>query len=87
VRAWGEDGDVAPLAAGPLAAFAEACADRAKPAASAAGGGDALASPALRAAEAARNVGDVSGRGKIGRNDPCFCGSGRKYKHCHGSLA
>ncbi|HZU12851.1 MAG TPA: preprotein translocase subunit SecA [Chloroflexota bacterium] len=22
--------------------------------------------------------------GKIGRNDPCFCGSGRKYKHCHG---
>jgi preprotein translocase subunit SecA len=23
--------------------------------------------------------------GKIGRNDPCFCGSGKKYKHCHGS--
>lgn len=22
---------------------------------------------------------------KIGRNDPCTCGSGRKYKHCHGS--
>lgn len=21
---------------------------------------------------------------KIGRNDPCPCGSGRKYKHCHG---
>jgi hypothetical protein len=21
---------------------------------------------------------------KIGRNDPCFCGSGRKFKHCHG---
>lgn len=21
---------------------------------------------------------------KIGRNDPCFCGSGRKYKKCHG---
>jgi preprotein translocase subunit SecA len=21
---------------------------------------------------------------KIGRNDPCFCGSGRKYKNCHG---
>lgn len=19
---------------------------------------------------------------KIGRNDPCFCGSGKKYKHC-----
>ncbi|MGB8378458.1 MAG: preprotein translocase subunit SecA [Rhodanobacteraceae bacterium] len=24
---------------------------------------------------------------KVGRNDPCPCGSGRKYKHCHGSLA
>ena len=22
--------------------------------------------------------------GKIGRNDPCYCGSGRKYKKCHG---
>jgi preprotein translocase subunit SecA len=21
---------------------------------------------------------------KIGRNDPCWCGSGKKYKHCHG---
>jgi len=23
---------------------------------------------------------------KIGRNDPCFCSSGKKYKHCCGSL-
>ena len=23
---------------------------------------------------------------KIGRNDPCPCGSGKKYKQCHGSL-
>ncbi len=23
---------------------------------------------------------------KVGRNDPCPCGSGKKYKHCHGSL-
>jgi uncharacterized protein len=22
---------------------------------------------------------------KTGRNDPCHCGSGRKFKHCHGS--
>ena len=22
---------------------------------------------------------------KIGRNDPCPCGSGKKYKHCHGA--
>ena len=21
---------------------------------------------------------------KIGRNDPCPCGSGKKYKRCHG---
>jgi preprotein translocase subunit SecA len=21
---------------------------------------------------------------KVGRNDPCWCGSGKKYKHCHG---
>jgi len=27
---------------------------------------------------AVRNV------GKVGRNDPCPCGSGRKYKYCHG---
>jgi preprotein translocase subunit SecA len=24
---------------------------------------------------------------KIGRNEPCFCGSGKKFKHCHGRLA
>ncbi len=24
---------------------------------------------------------------KAGRNDPCPCGSGRKYKHCHGSVS
>ena len=23
----------------------------------------------------------------VGRNDPCPCGSGKKYKHCHGKLA
>jgi hypothetical protein len=26
-------------------------------------------------------------RGKVSRNDPCPCGSGKKYKHCHGQLA
>ena len=26
----------------------------------------------------------VKPSGKIGRNEPCFCGSGKKYKHCHG---
>ena len=24
---------------------------------------------------------------KIGRNDPCHCGSGKKYKQCHGKLS
>jgi len=24
---------------------------------------------------------------KVGRNEPCPCGSGKKYKHCHGKLA
>jgi preprotein translocase subunit SecA len=24
---------------------------------------------------------------KTGRNDPCHCGSGKKYKHCHGKIA
>jgi ectoine hydroxylase-related dioxygenase (phytanoyl-CoA dioxygenase family) len=30
---------------------------------------------------------DPSSSGKVGRNDPCPCGSGQKYKHCHGRLA
>ena len=25
-------------------------------------------------------------RQKVGRNDPCPCGSGKKYKQCHGKL-
>ena len=29
----------------------------------------------------------VRGAEKVGRNDPCPCGSGKKYKHCHGKLA
>jgi preprotein translocase subunit SecA len=36
--------------------------------------------PATFAAEAARLP-------KVGRNDPCPCGSGKKYKNCHGRLA
>jgi preprotein translocase subunit SecA len=28
---------------------------------------------------------DPSTWGKIGRNDACPCGSGKKYKHCHGA--
>ncbi len=29
----------------------------------------------------------VHGASKLGRNDPCSCGSGRKYKKCHGKTA
>lgn len=38
-------------------------------------GGDTPVQPFVREGE------------KIGRNDPCPCGSGRKYKQCHGQLA
>ena len=27
-----------------------------------------------------------TGERKVGRNDPCPCGSGKKYKQCHGRL-
>jgi preprotein translocase subunit SecA len=36
------------------------------------------------AAVLARMTGQVP---KVGRNDPCPCGSGKKYKQCHGRLA
>jgi preprotein translocase subunit SecA len=36
---------------------------------------------------AARNTSDPASWGKVGRNEPCPCGSGKKYKHCHGKLA
>ncbi len=28
----------------------------------------------------------VRTQAKVGRNDPCPCGSGKKYKHCHGAV-
>jgi hypothetical protein len=40
-----------------------------------------------RARGPARISGDPSSWGKVGRNDPCPCGSGRKYKQCHGRPA
>ncbi len=36
---------------------------------------------------AARNPNDPSSWGKVGRNETCPCGSGKKYKHCHGRFA
>ncbi|MBP0582472.1 preprotein translocase subunit SecA [Labrys sp. LIt4] len=34
-----------------------------------------------------RNPDDPSTWGRVGRNEACPCGSGKKYKHCHGQLA
>jgi preprotein translocase subunit SecA len=46
------------------------------------GSGDvALASAVTRKAQPV-----VRHTEKVGRNDPCPCGSGKKYKHCHGKL-
>ena len=39
------------------------------------------------AAAAERNPADPSSWGKVGRNESCPCGSGKKYKHCHGRFA
>jgi preprotein translocase subunit SecA len=45
------------------------------------GNGDvAIAEAATKKRPAVRSV------QKVGRNDPCPCGSGKKYKHCHGKL-
>jgi preprotein translocase subunit SecA len=36
------------------------------------------------AAAPGRNPQDPNSWGKVGRNEPCPCGSGKKFKHCHG---
>jgi len=41
----------------------------------------AVAAPAVKKAKPT-----VRSGAKVGRNDPCPCGSGKKYKHCHGKL-
>ncbi|KAB2893057.1 MAG: hypothetical protein F9K40_17435, partial [Kofleriaceae bacterium] len=47
---------------------------------------------AFDAALTGRRAGEVQGTvvhdaPKVGRNDPCPCGSGKKYKKCHGAAA
>src|SRR5467141_807074 len=39
------------------------------------------------AATANRDPKNPASWGKVGRNEDCPCGSGRKYKHCHGKYA
>ncbi|HKI93646.1 MAG TPA: SEC-C metal-binding domain-containing protein, partial [Gaiellaceae bacterium] len=53
----------------------------------AAGAGEALAAGMREAAAASAGPQTVhaSPHEKIGRNDPCWCGSGKKFKKCHGA--
>ncbi len=37
--------------------------------------------------EEAADVLNEANEPKVGRNEPCPCGSGKKYKHCHGQLS
>ncbi len=39
-----------------------------------------------RGSAAARDPNDPRSWGRVGRNEPCPCGSGKKFKHCHGVL-
>ena len=50
------------------------------------GYGSATASTSKAAAATAGTVDDKKNWGKVGRNETCPCGSGLKYKHCHGKL-
>ena len=47
---------------------------------------EAAAKQAEAQRRAAEKVNVATASQKIGRNDACPCGSGKKYKHCHGAL-
>jgi len=54
----------------------------------AAAGAQTLARAGITPKPAAeRNSNDPSTWGKVGRNEECPCGSGKKFKHCHGRYA
>ena len=38
------------------------------------------------ARQVARDTNNPASWGKVGRNETCPCGSGKKYKHCHGKF-
>jgi preprotein translocase subunit SecA len=48
---------------------------------------DAAPEDLLAPGAGARQSADEDGGLKVGRNDPCPCGSGKKFKACHGKLA
>ena len=45
---------------------------------------NAAANTAMKSGRQAKSVTVVRTMPKVGRNDPCPCGSGKKYKNCHG---
>ena len=59
----------------------------ASPAAPAPAPGGAMAAGAQAPVASARNPNDPQSWGKVGRNEACPCGSGKKFKHCHGKYA
>ena len=50
-----------------------------------AGGGEAVATGVPSAAGVVAQTVRTSEHEKLGRNDPCWCGSGKKFKKCHGA--
>ncbi|MFN3868260.1 MAG: SEC-C metal-binding domain-containing protein [Hyphomicrobiaceae bacterium] len=48
------------------------------------GGGERRDPVQSRRSGVASDPGDPSTWGRVSRNAPCPCGSGKKYKHCHG---
>src|SRR5262249_40219984 len=50
------------------------------------GGGVATLHRPRASAKAQRDPNDPSTWGKVARNAPCPCGSGKKFKHCHGRV-
>ncbi len=51
------------------------------------GGATIMAALADEREPVSRNPEDPASWGKVSRNEACPCGSGKKYKHCHGMLA
>ncbi|HET8985367.1 MAG TPA: SEC-C metal-binding domain-containing protein, partial [Trueperaceae bacterium] len=61
--------------------------DQAQGIAVAAGAAHATGARGQAQARASAATAPIKVEDKVGRNDPCPCGSGKKYKHCHGRAA
>jgi preprotein translocase subunit SecA len=49
--------------------------------------GNGNGGPSQGGAQVERNPNNPASWGKVGRNEVCPCGSGKKFKHCHGKFA